>query len=324
MTNLFFFHGEDSYSSTQKVQNWKKHFIDKYGDLNLETLEGKKLDTKSFLTNIEAFPFLSEKRLTIIRNLISNGKEDSKKKVAEFLKTKEIPDFSILVFLETSSPDKRTSIYKTLKKQAETEEFKNLEPRELTQLLIKKTDKNTPLSIISANYLIEYCGTNLYKLNNELEKLKSYCHNREIKKSDIEKICTPSLKSSIFKLTEQISKQNIRESIKAFSQLLESGEDPIKIFFMIVRHFRILIQIKDLVEKSVSEKTITTILKQHPFVIKKGVQQSRNFTAKNLQKIYKQLLYIDRDFKTGIIKNYKTDNKEYQLAIEKVLISACR
>lgn len=93
---------------------------------------------------------------------------------------------------------------------------------------------------------------------------------------------------------------------------------------MIVRHFRILLQVNDLIEKHESPKTIEKKLKQHPFVIKKTSQQSRNFNNQTLEKIYQELLNIDIGTKTGKIKTYPANNNEFQLAIEQFIIHCCK
>ena len=93
---------------------------------------------------------------------------------------------------------------------------------------------------------------------------------------------------------------------------------------MIVRHFRILIQVHEMAGKNENQHSITQKLKQHPFVIQKTLQQSRNFTSEQLEEIYEKLLEIDVKFKTGIIKTYQQDDSEYKLAMEKLIIECCR
>ncbi|MEK7086110.1 MAG: hypothetical protein AAB953_03810, partial [Patescibacteria group bacterium] len=90
------------------------------------------------------------------------------------------------------------------------------------------------------------------------------------------------------------------------------------------RHFRILIQVHELINKGENSFTITKKLQQHPFVIQKTSYQEKNFSKEKLEKIYQQFLEIDTKVKTGIIKSYKTDEKEFELAIEKLIIDCCK
>ncbi len=318
MSNIFLFHGEDSYSSSEKLKFWRKQFIEKHGEHSFEIIEAKSLKPAEFNTNIQSLPFLADKRLVIVKDFLNKGKTDDQKKIADYLT--KIPDFCILAFQEEKNADKRTSLYKKLKKIGKIEEFPILEPQETANWILKQ---NKNISYTTANYLVEHCGTDLWKISKELDKLSLYCQEKEINQEDIDKLCTASLSSSVFKLTDALAQKRQQQSLKTFHVLTESGEDPIKVFFMIVRHFRILIQVKSLIKQN-SEKAISKRLKQHPFVIKKSAQQSRNFSPLKLKTIYENLLNIDKNFKTGIIKTSSTDNKEYCLAIEKFIIHCCQ
>ena len=79
---------------------------------------------------------------------------------------------------------------------------------------------------------------------------------------------------------------------------------------MIVRHFRILIQVHEMVNKGENSFSITKKLKQHPFVIQKTSAQSKNFNQKKLEEIYRNMLETDKNLKTGVIKYYGKDNKQ--------------
>lgn len=321
--SIFLFCGEDTYSSNQKLKFWANQFVEKYGeDSNIEILEGKKLDIKNFTTNIETIPFLSEKRLVIIRNFISTSDKEDQKKVADTLS--RTPDFCVIVFHETSPIEKTSSIYKKIKALGQIEEFAPLSPSELTRWILQKAKKeNFNIDNRTANYLTSHCGCELWRISNELDKLKTFANGEAITQQMIEDLVTPSLSASIFKLTDSISEKNPKNSLKTLETLKETGEDLGRIFFMIARHFRILLQVHEMAKKNENIVSITKKLKQHPFVIQKTLAQSKNFTTEKLEKIYRNLLQIDVDFKTGIIKSYQGDDSEYKLAIEKLIINCC-
>jgi DNA polymerase-3 subunit delta len=321
--NIFLFYGEDTYSSNQKAKFWRDQFMKKYGDnSNIEIFDGKTLDITQFATNIGTIPFLCEKRLIIIKNFLSTANREDQKSIATTLE--KAPPFCILVFHETSAPDKVASLYKKIKKIGKIEEFKHLTPLELTNWILKQAkSQNINISRVTANYLSLHCGSELWRISSELEKLKTFANNQEITQEMIDEFVTPSLSASIFKLTDAISEKNPKVSIRTLETLKETGEELTRIFFMIVRHFRILLQVHEMASKGENQYSITKKLKQHPFVIQKTLSQSKNFTQEQLEKIYAALLQIDIDFKTGIIKSYQGDDSEYKLAMEKLIIECC-
>ena len=321
--NIFLFYGEDSYSSYEKLKLWQQEFIKKYGDTNIETIEGKTLDPSEFETNIGTMPFLSEKRLIVIKNLFKEAGAEEQKRVAKSLDKEQ--EFSIVVFYETEAPDKRTALYKKIAEVGEIKEFPTLTENAITKWILEKAaQKDIKINYDTANFLAVQCGLDLWTVSNELSKLETYADKKEVTKEMIESLVTPSLSASIFKLTDAIANKSLRESLKTFRTLLDSDEEATKIFFMIVRHFRILIQVFDLLGKGEPPFSITKKLKQHPFVIQNMTKQSKNFTLDKLEEIYQKLLKIDKDFKTGIIKSFQGDTNELELAIEKLIIECCK
>jgi DNA polymerase III subunit delta len=320
---VYLFHGENTFLSNQKVQFWKDSFLKKYGEeSNIEYFEEKKLNLSNFETNLKTLPFLCEKKLIIIKNFLSSSNKEDHKRIAQSLE--ETPDFCIVVFHETKSFEKTSSLYKKIKSIGKIEEFSPLSPSEMANFITKTAkEKNILISIANANHLAMQCGFEIYKCINELEKLSIFNNNLEITKQIIDDFVTPSLSTTIFKLTDALADKKAKESIKTLSTLIESGEELTKIFFMIVRHFRILIQVFDMYKKGENQISITKRLKQHPFVIQKTMSQSKNFTFEKLKTIYQTLLKIDTDFKTGKIKIYQGDDREYKLAIEKLILDCC-
>ena len=82
--SIYLFYGEDSYSISKKIRFWTDQFEKKHGgDTNIETIEGSQLKPKEFGTNLQAMPFLAEKRLVIAKDFLSTAKTDDQKIIAE-------------------------------------------------------------------------------------------------------------------------------------------------------------------------------------------------------------------------------------------------
>lgn len=320
---VYLFYGEDRYSLNQKLKFWQTEFVKKYGENSLEIIDGAKLDVDNFSTNLESLPFLSDKRLVLVKDFLDLGKEEKQKHIASAIEN--TPDFCLLIFQENEIPKKTNPIYKKISKIGTLQEFKVLSPSEITKWITDKAKKeNIKISFSTANYLTQQCGPELWTISNELDKLALFSNGKEITKEMIDDICIPSLTSSIFKLTDEVAQKNAKASLKTFSILKDSGQELNGIFFMLVRHFRILTQVQELVNKGESAAEITKKLKQHPFVIQKTSVQAKNFNREKLVEIYEEMLSIDKGVKTGIIKSFKGDNREFELAIEKFIVNCCK
>lgn len=323
--NVYLFYGEDTYSAHKKMTFWRNEFEKKHGgDMNIQISEGKTVNATDFRSDIQSAPFLADKRLVIVKDFLDKGNKDEQKKIAEILE-EEIPDFCVIVFIEYENPDKRSSLYKKINKVGHTEEFKALMGPELMRW-IQKRSQEIGLNITPqiANYIGEQAGSDLWNLSNELEKLKTYSAGKAITKDDIDSLVHPNLTTSIFKLTDYLAHRNAKGSLKTLDILLESGEDLVKIIFMIVRHFRILIQVKDLMDRKNSKSDIIGKIKEHPYTISTAMQQSPNFSMDTLREIYDKLLQLDIGMKTGKIKMLADDKKEMILALEKFVLEVCQ
>ncbi len=322
--NIFLFYGEETYLAHQKLKLWREKFEEKYGgDMNIAQLEGKSLQAGVFESDIQSTPFLAEKRLVIVKDFLTKGTKEEQKKVAEILE-KEVPDFCIVVFIENKMPDKRASLYKKLNKIGNLEEFTPLLGHGLSKWIMDKAkEKNIKIPMQIADYLGQVAGSDLWNLENELEKLKMYSREKPITKEVIDNLVHPNLTTTIFKFTDYLAQKNPKGSLHTLDILLESGEDIVKILFMIVRHFRILIQVKDLVDRGTRKPDIISKLKQHPYTITTTMQQSHNFSPQSLREIYRALLQIDIGLKTGKIRLLADDKKEILLALQQFVHTVC-
>lgn len=322
--NVFLFFGEDNFSSNQKLKAWQNGFIKKYGeDSSVEILDGGKLDIKNFETDLQSLPFLSEKKLVIIRDFFDERNAEEQKQMAKIIE--KTPDFCVLFFYENGGITKTSSLYKKIIQIGKVEEFQPLSPAESAQWILAKAKKeNIKISPLAARALADQVSGSLWALSSEYEKLKTYANGEEITKAMIDELVLPTLSASIFHLTDFIAEKRQKEAISILQILEESDGDMAKMFFMIVRHFRLLIQVFDMTQRKESSQTIVKKLGLPVFVVPKMASQCRNFTEKDLVEIYKKLLKIDTDFKTGQIKTSTQDNSHHKLAIEKFIIDCCR
>ncbi|OGJ52066.1 DNA polymerase III subunit delta [Candidatus Peregrinibacteria bacterium RIFOXYB2_FULL_32_7] len=322
MQNIILFHGPNTFNLEKTLKSWIKAFYDKYnGDLNIEILDSQNLQMQEILKKAGTMPFLAEKRMVVIKNFLSESDKDEQKKLIENLN--EIPDFTILIFAESSPPDKRTSLYKKLEKDCRVEFFEELEGLTLTNWILEQIKKHEgKISSTNANYLSLYVGNDTWQLSQEIQKLCLFASEKEITKEDIEKLSTPLLSTSIFKLTDAIGFKKQKEALNLLERIIQSGEELPMIFHMLVRQFRLIIMIKECYEQGIPANTIAKTLKQHPFAVSNILKQCQTYNFDELKKIYKKLLDIEIAFKTGKIYITTDDKRDFVLALEKFVMTS--
>ena len=299
---ILFFYGEDTYRLNQKLRELKEKFISaSLGDTNLSMVDGETATFDEIVRQILAMPFLSKKRLVIIKNLLSGAKKEVLEKMNEFLA--KVPEATVFVLAEEGVPDRRTTLFKKLNQPKLAQEFNLLDEERLrrwVKLEIEKTGAAIEPAALSK--LIDYIGSDLWRMSNEIQKLSAYSKRLTIE--NIELLVQPQIQSNIFDLMDRIADRNLEKSMKELYQLFDNGKPEHYILSMIVYQVRNLILIKNLLTRypNVSMQTIGRKTFLHPFVIKKTLLQVKNFTLEKLKNIYQKLVDFDIAVKTGKIE----------------------
>lgn len=300
---ILFLYGEDAYRSKQKLDAIKAKYIDKsLGDTNLSVLdfEDKTINFDQVVREMLAFPFLANSRLVVTKNLLLSGKKDIQDKIKNFLP--KVPASTNIVIYEGGLPDKRVALFKYLSKPKISEEFKFLENHKLRKWVIDEVEKlGGSIEESATEIIIEYVGNDLWRMSNEIKKLTAY--SLKLKAQDVEALVKPKIEGNIFGMIDAIGQQNSKAAIKFLHDLVDSGENELYIFTMIVYQFRNLLIVKDAIKnsKQVSNFQLAKQVGLNPYVVEKTIKQASGLTFNELKKIYEKLLDYDIKMKTGKI-----------------------
>ena len=148
--------------------------------------------------------------------------------------------------------------------------------------------------------LSTFVGSDLYQLNQEIEKLVAYTDGkRPIAEGDVNLLTPHAREANVFEMVDALGRRDGKTASHMYHQLLDAGEHPLALFGMIVRQFRLLIQVKELAPRLLTPEAIARELRQNPYPIKKTFNQSKNYSMSQLQVVYHQLLETDAAIKTG-------------------------
>jgi DNA polymerase-3 subunit delta len=125
---------------------------------------------------------------------------------------------------------------------------------------------------------------------------------RPITGTDVEMLVPYSQDAVIFDLVDALGHRDGRTAAETLHRLLEEGEHPLGLLGMIVRQFRLLVEVKALKAQGASSRDVAKALKLHPFPAGKLYRQATHFTAFQLEKVYRYLSETDVEIKTGSIE----------------------
>ncbi len=310
---FIFLYGEDSFRSKEKLKELIKKFqkeIDP-SNLNIFFLEGEKIDINKLEQAISSEGFLAKKRMVVIKNLFNQCKDD--KILEKILNILNRENENILIFWEGAKIDQKINkikkeIFEKLSRKLDPECGKNEKYSWEFSLLtgiklkdwIKKRIENHDAKIENQalENLIAIVGNDLWRMSNEINKLCAYKFKKTITQDDLNLLITNKIDENIFNLVDAIGNKNKTLALKLINDQLEANNSTYYLLSMIIRQFRILLQIKDL---SLNNQSVSQ-LKLHPFVIQKASSQAKKYSFEQLKNIYHQLLEMDIKLKTSQTK----------------------
>lgn len=319
---IIFLYGEDTFRSRQKLKEMKEKFlreVDPSGN-SLVVVDGETANMEKINEAVAPSSLFARKRMIIIENLFANKGQTIFDQALLYFKEKtdkkEVADDNIIVFWDPIAGGEKLTktkgdLFKLLKKQKFAAEFKLLSNTEVIVWAKKEIEKRgVKVSREAVTTMASLLGSDLWLINSEIEKLINYKSSQKfelggdgegvvIENNDVLHQVRGQFDENIFALTDAISAKNKALAMKLFEEQLEAGLTDAYLLNMITRQFKVLLQIRQALDSGLTQRKIINLLKLHPFVVQKGINQSRNFSLDPLKNIFKRLIEIDYLMKTG-------------------------
>lgn len=287
-------------------------------DLNTTRLEGQTVELGEIKTAANTLPFLADTRLVLVDNLTESS---TAKTLLEGLAAviSGLPDSTRLVFVEAGLADhsqdsdaarrRKTARQSLLKKlvnivendpRGKVYEFKK--PQDTARWLIKRAAMHSvQIEPSAAQLLAERIGDDLTLADTELAKLATYVNGeRPIRVADVELLTPFTPEANIFHMVDALGQRNGQHALTLLRQLLDAGDEPLRIFAMIVRQYRLLLLMREYLDTGGSLNNAAQALDLSEFVAKKVAGQAKNYRLEQLERIYRYLLETDISMKGGM------------------------
>jgi DNA polymerase-3 subunit delta len=284
-------------------------------DLNTTLLDGRRLTLAELRHACDAIPFLAEKRLVVVEGLLSRltsrkdrelstVQQEHLDALADYLP--RLPKTTRLVLVEEKPLPARHPIVKLAKEEERgyVKQFDPPEAKALPRWIEERARKHSgEIEPRAAHQLAAVVGADLRLLDQEIAKLVTYTNaERAITPADVETLVPYAQTAVVFDLVDALGKRDGRTAAQTLHRLLDAGEHPLGLLAMIVRQFRLLIQVKELKAKGATPQDVAKTLKLHPFPADKLHGQATYFTADQLEAVYRHLLDTDVAIKTGEVE----------------------
>lgn len=262
---------------------------------NYNLFQGTEVSAENIISVAQTVPMMARKRLVVVKDVDKLAASELDR-LSRYIKD---PSPTTCLVLAADKVDMRKGLFQALKPAAVY--FEPLYENQVPSWIKKEAEgKGKSITPDAVHYLAEAVGNDLMKLRNELEKAALYVGDRkEIAAGDIENVTTRSKLESIFKLTDAVGSRDAAKALKVLADLLESGENGVKILYMVTRHLRLIYKVKELMEAGLKGDSVSKEAGVHPFVLKGVISQVKGFSKAGLREAFKMLLEADTSLKSG-------------------------
>jgi DNA polymerase III subunit delta len=309
---FYIFHGDDSLRIAEETEKMRaKMGTGSNADLNISEFDGTQTGVSEIMGAALAFPFLSDKRLVIVKDLLAHitrkGAGDTGKKAVDLLldELPRLPEWTRLVFVEREQVKDSNKILKLAQTAPNGYEKSFSVPKDSTQWIIKRAQEaySAVIEPVAANALASVTVGDLRRADNELFKLVSYVDGaRPITEADVALLTPYVAEANLFAMVDALAEGRGGDAEKMLRALIKEPDDVFGIYGMVIRQFRLLLLVKEHLTGGGSPGDISEKLGISRFPAEKLAKQSRAFTVPQLERIYRTLHDYDVKMKTGRIK----------------------
>lgn len=318
---VYLLHGDDDFAQSKFVATLQGKMGDPANaEMNITHLAGNALSLEALTNSASAIPFLSSRRLVIVEGASQKfSHSDTRTKFLALLD--RLPHSTALVLLEgrnLEDKDNKSSYWllewaKGVGERCFIRKFDIPKGVELLRWIQDYArQRGGEFDTRAAQRIAEINAEEPRAAATEVDKLLEYVnYSRPVSIEDVEDVAFGQVRGDYFTLIDATMAGNGRQAMDMLQRLLDDQE-PLSLYFSLVGHFRLLLQVREMYQNGSLVESVAKELNLHPYRAQKLYNQAKTLTMSDLESIYHRLLDYDRQIKTGQI--------EAQLALEMLVV----
>lgn len=290
---IYFLMGEEPYY-IDKISDFieKNVLSEEEKGFNQVVLYGRDITIEDIVENAKRYPMMSERQVVIVKEA-----QDLSRSIEKLVSYAENPQLSTILVInyKYKKIDKRKALYKTISKNGIVFESKKLYENQVADWIRRVlVSKKYTISPKAAQMLVEFLGTDLNKINNELEKLQIILPKEsQITPEVIEENIGISKDFNNFELRKAIGERNVVKSYQIINYFAANPKDnPMVVTVsLLFSFFTQILQFHGLADKS--PRNVASKLKINPYFVNEYVLAAHNFPMKKVSAIISSLREFD-------------------------------
>lgn len=290
---IYFFMGEEPYYIDKLTDFIEENVLQEHErDFNQTVLYGRDVSIEDIVGSAKRFPMMAERQVVIVKEA-----QELTKTIDKLEAYAEIPQPStVLVFAyKYKTLDKRKKVAKILEKTGVVYESKKLYENQVGDWIKRVlSGQGYTIEPKAAAMLVEFLGTDLSKISNELDKLKIILpKGHTISAKDVEENIGISKDFNVFELRKAIGEGNQLKAYQIIEYFSQNPKDnPLVLTIgQVFAFFSNLLQYHGLKDKS--KGNVAKVLKVNPFFVSDYDVAARRFPMKKVSAIVAKMRDLD-------------------------------
>lgn len=281
----FYIDGISNYIADNLLSEEEKGF-------NQMTLYGRDTNIEEIVSNAKRYPMMAERQVIIVKE--AQDLSRTIEKLADYAENPQ-PTTVLVMCYKYKKIDKRRKLHKTIAKTGLIFESKRLYENQVGDWIMK-TMKSRGYSISpkASQMLVEFLGTDLGKIDNELQKLQLICKKETLISPEIiEENIGISKDFNNFELRKAIGERDNLKAHRIINYFAQNPKDnPLVVTIsLLFSYFSQILQYHGLNDKS--KGAVSKQLKISPYFVGDYITAARNFPMKKVSKVISDLHETD-------------------------------
>ncbi len=265
---IYFLMGEEPYYIDAISDFIEKNVLkEEEKGFNQVVLYGRDVSIEEIVSNAKRYPMMSDKQVVLVKEAQDLSRTIEK---LEAYALNPQPSTILVICYKFKKLDKRKKLYKAIDKDGVIFESKKLYENQVSDWIRRVlAGKKYTITPKAAEMLIQFLGTDLGKINNELEKLQLLLSvGTEITPKHIEENIGISKDYNNFELRKAIGQKDVLKSNRIINYFSQNPKDnpTVVTISLLFSFFSQLLQYHALNDKS--QSNVAKVLKVNPYFVK--------------------------------------------------------
>ncbi len=266
--------------------------------------DGKELSAGDFVSEMEAFPMLAEKKVVAIKDLPLQS-ETAKALLADPGILND--DTVLLVYASREDYDRTKKEFKEFlafaKKNGKTAVLDAMDRTDKERWVRKHVVKRQKeISAADISYFLDSVDNDMYAMISEIEKLCAYAGERQrVTRSDIDAVCMKTAEAKVYELTNAITEKNAGKALSVIKTLFDNGENANLVSAALFNAVALFYRTGRYAAEGMAFSEIVKKTGGRDFVVKKNLNWIRMLPKGALEAMLEYCAQADLLLKTGSI-----------------------